>query len=306
MGTAFSITIGERTVHLTCHRAVLSGDLRPNSASAVRECLEAGVARLEIDVHSLNGPDYIVSHERRLERETTGSGSIGTATPDDVRALRFLDDDGDRPPLLSEIVTLARNSGTQLQLDLKDWRLLHQERLRSLFDVIGPVKDRVIVTAGEDWNLRLLHRAAPELALGFDPGRYVGAKGDEPAFLPRSVGAYGYLDDHPMAIGRTEEPVDYLRARMEILELQCPASREMFLDHRLILQMLEDGFDAGAWLHERGREVTAWTVDNTGIDAVRTVERLVEVGVDRITTNTPREWVATFDSATNRATAGKP
>jgi glycerophosphoryl diester phosphodiesterase len=297
MDSTPSITIGSKTAQLTCHRAVLSGGLRPNSAAAVRECLEARVARLEIDVHSLDGADYIVSHERRLERETTGSGSIGNATPDDVRALRFLDDRDERPALLSEIVELARGSVTQLQLDLKDWRPLRVARLKVLFDVIAPVKDGVIVTAGEDWNLRLLHGADPHLAIGFDPGRYFGAKDDEPTFLPRAVGAYGYLDDHPMAVGRTEEPSDYLRARMEILELQCPAAREMFLDYRLILQMLDDGFDAVAWLHGRGREVTAWTVDHTGVDTVRAVERLVGAGVDRITTNTPREWVALFESA---------
>ena len=60
MNPGSSITIGGRTALLTCHRAVLSGGLRPNSAAAVRECIEAGVARLEIDVHSLDGPDYVV------------------------------------------------------------------------------------------------------------------------------------------------------------------------------------------------------------------------------------------------------
>ncbi len=292
-----SITIGGGTATLTCHRAVLSGGPRPNSAAAVRECVEARVARLEIDVHSLDGPDYVVSHERRFERETTGSGSVGAATPDEVRALRFLDDPHDRPALLTEIVQLARGSATQLQLDLKDWRPLREARLRALLDVIAPVRERVIVTAGEDWNLRLLARAAPDLALGFDPGRYIAAGGDEPAFLPRAIGAYGYRDDHPMAIGRTEASVEYLRARMEILELQCPASREMFLDYRLILQMLDDGFDAASWLHERGSELDAWTLDLSDADSVRVMERLVAAGVDRITTNTPRQWVAAFEPA---------
>lgn len=292
-----SITAGGKTALLTCHRAVLSGLRRPNSAAAVRECIEADVAGLEIDVHSLDGPDYVVSHERRFERDTTGSGSIGAATPEDVRALRFLDDGDDRPALLSEIVELVGGSATQLQLDLKDWRLLREPRLRALLNLIAPVRARVIVTAGEDWNLRLLNRAAPDVAIGFDPGRYFGAGDDEPGFLPRVVGAYGYRDDHPMAIGRTEEPADYLCARMEILELQCPASREMFLDHRLILQMLDDGFDAVSWLHERGSTATAWTLDHAGAESVRVMERLLAAGVDRITTNTARAWVAVFASA---------
>lgn len=292
-----AITSGGRTAMLTCHVGVLSGRLRRNSRAAVRECLDAGVARIEIDIHSLDGPDYIVSHERHLERETTGRGSIGSATPDAVRDVRFLDDADDRPALLSEIVEMARGSRTQLQLDLKDWRPLRDDRLRVLLDLVAPVKQQVIVSAGEDWNLRLLHRADPELAIGFDPGRYIGWSHDgEPDFLPRTRGAYGYFDDHPLAIGRTETPADYLRARMEAFAYQCPASREMFLDHRLILQMIDDGFNAASWLHDHGSEVTAWTVDHRGKESMRVAERLIAAGVDRITTNTPLAWVEAFDA----------
>ena len=46
--------------------AVLSGAHRPNSLAAIRECFEAGVGRIEIDVHSLAGPDYVVFHDRTL------------------------------------------------------------------------------------------------------------------------------------------------------------------------------------------------------------------------------------------------
>ena len=166
-----------------------------------------------------------------------------------------------------------------------------------LFDLIAPVKERIIVTAGEDWNLRLLHRADPDLAIGFDPGRYIGWSHDgEPDFLPRTRGAYGYFDDHPLAIGRTEAPADYLRARMEAFAFQCPASREMFLDHRLLLQMLDDGFNPAKWLHERGSEVTAWTVDYKDVTSVHVAERLIAAGVDRITTNTPLAWIDAFGS----------
>ena len=297
MTRTLTITSRGRTAMLTCHVGMLSGRLRRNSRAAVRECVDAAAARIEVDVHSLDGPDYIVSHERRLERETTGRGSIGSATPHAVLAVRFLDDPDDRPALLSEIVAMMRGSRMQLQLDLKDWRPLRDERLRVLLDLIAPIKQQVIVSAGEDWNLRLLHRADPELAIGFDPGRYIGWGHDgEPDFLPRTRGAYGYFDDHPLAIGRTETPADYLRARMEALAFQCPASREMFLDHRLILQMLEDGFNPAAWLHEHDSEVTVWTVDYAGADSMRIVERLIAAGVDRITTNTPLAWVDAFET----------
>ncbi len=293
-----TITRGGRTAALTCHVGMLSGQHRRNSRAAVRECLEAAAARVEIDIHSLDGPDYVVSHERRLEHETTGRGSIGSATPQTVRDVRFPGDADDRPALLSEIVEMTRGSHTQLQLDLKDWRPLRDDRLRVLFDLIAPIKRQIIITAGEDWNLRLLHRADAELAIGFDPGRYIGRSHDgETDFLPRTRGAYGYFDDHPLAIGRTETPADYLRARIEALACQCPASREMFLDHRFLLQMLDDGFNPAEWLHEHGSEVTAWTVDYTSAESIGVAERLIAAGVDRITTNTPLAWVDAFTAS---------
>ena len=292
-----SITIGGTTAILTCHVATLSRRFKPNSRAAIQECLDAGVARLEIDVHSLDGPDYIVTHDRKLERRTTGSGSIGVATPDAVRALHFLDDSSDRPALLSEVVDMARGTNTQLQLDVKDWRLLRDQRLRTLLDLAAPIRSQIIVSAGEDWNLGQLHAADPALPIGFDPGHYIAFGSDEPPFLPRALGAYGYRDDHPLAVGRTEEPAEYLRQRMEMFALQVPASREMFLDHELILQMLDDGFNPANWLHQHNRELTAWTVDYKNEASIPTVERLIAARVDRITTNTPLAWAEAFASS---------
>jgi glycerophosphoryl diester phosphodiesterase len=301
-----SITVGGKTAALTCHMAALSGRFRPNSRAAIRECLDAGVPAIEIDVHSLDGPDYIVTHDRRLERSTTGAGSIGQATPDDLRAVHFLDDATDRPALLSEVAEMARGCATRLQLDLKDWRPLREARLRALLDVITPIRAQVLVSAGEDWNLQRLHDADPELAIGFDPGRYIGFAGaGEPEFLPRTRGAYGYLDDHPMAIARTDAPADYLCERFLALARQCPSSREMFLDHRLILQMLDDGFETAAWLHEHGSALTAWTVDYRGVESIPIVERLVAAGVDQITTNTALAWVEAFAGAAPERAGGQ-
>ena len=153
--------------------AVLSGDAPPNSLAAIRECCAAGVERIEIDIHSLAGPDYIVSHDRRLEDHTTGAGALGRVTPDDVRTSRFRSRPDDRPPLLSEVIAIARDSRTELQLDLKYWRPMSDDRLRALDDLVAPIRERVIVSSGQDWNLVRLHAAAPHITIGFDPGFYV-------------------------------------------------------------------------------------------------------------------------------------
>lgn len=279
-------------VQLTAHKAIYSGHHHGNTTGAVRECLERGVSRLELDVHSLEGPDYAVFHERRLETETTGSGSIGRATADDIRDARYLHDPDDRPPLLSEVIELACGSSTELQLDLKDWRPMAEERVRSLLAVVEPVHDQVIISTGQDWNLRRFHRADPELALGFDPGHYFDhAIEGADVFLPRSMGAYQYRDDHPMAFGKTEAVTDYLEERWTLLHLQAPWAREFFLSYLLILQMLNDGFNICDWLHERGIAATAWTPDCTSNRSVGVLDRLMDAGVDRITTNTIPAWM---------------
>lgn len=279
-------------MRLTAHKAIYSGRHHGNTIGGVRECIDAGVPRLEIDVHSLAGPDYAVFHERRLETETDGTGSIGQATAKDIRRTHFLHDPDDRPPLLSEVVEAARLSEVELQLDLKDWRPMAEERVRSLLDVIEPVHDRVIISTGQDWNLRRFHRADPELALGFDPGHYLDhAIEGADVFLPRSMGAYQYRDDHPMAFGKTEAVVDYLAERWPLLLLQAPWAREFFLSYLLILQMLNDGFNICDWLHERGIGVTAWTPDCTSPKSMGVLDRLMAAGVDRVTTNTMPAWL---------------
>jgi glycerophosphoryl diester phosphodiesterase len=294
MTARYTIERDGREALLTAHRAILSGSRHANTFAAIRECLQAGVPRIEIDIHSLAGPDYIVFHNHHLEQGTTGSGSIGGLTPTAVRACRFTHDPDDRPPLLSEVVDLARQApGTQIQLDLKDWRAMSEDRIRTLLGLIAPVHGHVIISMGQDWNLRRLHRADPELALGFDPGHYIDyAIESDVFFLPRAMGAYGYRDDHPMAIGKTEDVTRYLADRMEMLVCQAPFAQEFFLDYHLILQMTGDGFDVAAWLHRRDIDVTAWTPDYRGPDSLAVLDRLIAAGVDRITTNTIPAWLA--------------
>lgn len=286
-----TLTLDDRPVRLVCHMAQLSGTLRRNSFAAIRECLEAGAERIEIDIHSLAGGDYAVFHDRRLDTQTTGTGGIGKATADDIRALCWRDDPDDRPPLLSEIAALAAQGSTQIQLDLKDWRPLDDARVRALIDAVAPAHDRVIVSTGQNWNLQRLHRAAPDLAFGFDPNHYLDHYTEgSPFFLPRNVGAYGYRDDHPLAVGRTEDVATYLHERWEQIVMLAPGAREYFISYRLVLQMLGDGFNVADFLHERGIDANVWTLDSIGPDAVDTLRRLSEAGIDRFTTNTIPSW----------------
>jgi len=294
-------TNGRGAPALVCHTALYSGDHPRNSLAGVAECIERGVSRIEIDIHSLDGADYAIYHERRLEAETTARGPIGSASADDVRGARFSAHPDERLPLLSEVIDMARGRDVELQLDLKDWRLMPDDRIDVLARLAAPMLDRVVVSTGQDWNLLRLYQRHPEVPIGFDPGLYFdhAIEGTE-IYLPRNMGAYGYRDDNPLAFGRTEAVGDYLRQRFEMLALQVPAAREYFLSYRLVLQMLDDGFDVAAWLHDRGIAANVWTLDYRNDDSLRVLESLRAIGIDRITTNTAPAWESAL-AATARA-----
>jgi glycerophosphoryl diester phosphodiesterase len=294
-----SAVVAGREVSFTCHSALLAGVGLANSVAAIRDCLEAGVRRIEIDVHSLAGNDYLVCHANRLEEVSTSSGAVGRLTPAQALELRDNRDPSLRLSLLSEVVELARGYGSELQLDLKDWRPLTPERARALGALVQPLEGNVIVSSGHDWNLRALAREAPGLRLGFDPDRYVRARGRDDAPLPAKVGAYGYRDDHPLALGRSQTVADYLRDRFEILLTQCPAAVELFVEYELLVQAQDDGVALGDFLHERGVTLSAWTLDFVDADSLNVLERLAVAGVDRVTTNTTRQFV---DALAQRAT----
>ena len=118
------MSLDGRAVRFVCHMAQLSGTYRRNSLAAIRECFDAGAERIEIDIHSLAGGDYIVFHDRRLDEHTTGSGSIGKATADDVRALRWRDD----PCELQELAIAEERQGQGLGKQFVAWLIAEARR----------------------------------------------------------------------------------------------------------------------------------------------------------------------------------
>jgi glycerophosphoryl diester phosphodiesterase len=279
-----------RDVLFTCHSGLLSGEGLPNSLPGIAECLAAGASRIEIDIHSLAGGDYLVCHANRLEEATMSRGAVGSLAREDVAKLRRRDDPEVGLPLLSEVVALMASHDCELQLDLKDWRPLTRERIDALAALVRPLGDRALVSSGQDWNLRAIARVVPALRLGFDPDRYIRARAATKVPAPARLGAYGYRDDHPLALGGAESVAAYLQERIDALVGQCPTAGEFFLEYRLVLQAADDGVLLPELLHERGVSVSAWTLDHDGETSMRILERLAAAGVDRVTTNTMEQF----------------
>ena len=280
------------STHLVYHAARRGDRFPASSLSGLRDCLNAGARFVEVDINPLADGEYALLHERFLEDETDGRGSVAAATGDTVRELRRRwrgELTGERVATLSEAVALAAGSPTlmEFQLDLKAYAPVADSALESLGRLVRPLGRRVRVSSTSDRDLRRLHAVAPELALGFDPLRHLdvdpGPGKRTSRYLSRT-GDYGYLDDHALAADRWGTASEYVAARAEVLWAQAPVSM-WYIRATLLARMLADGFDWVADLHRRGAQVTAWTLNPDQPHQLGLAEELLERGVDRITTD---------------------
>ena len=284
-----------RIVH---HMAALDVPVGPpNSLASISACLDYGADVIEVDITALADEDFLLVHEDQLDGETTGTGAVAACSARLARTLRLRQaGNATRHPaaLLSEVVArlLAHPAKTELQLDLKSVDPGQpDEILERLVRLIAPLERRVIVSSGADWHLRTLRRIAPELRLGFDPMWLIdwapeGAFRD-PRTFPRQRGAYGYFDDHLLASERRTTPERYLRQRCESLCGLVPGVEAFYMDHEMVVQSLEDGFNWADALRAEGIKLDVWTVDVTNPRARSHASRLRGMGVALWTSNTP-------------------
>jgi glycerophosphoryl diester phosphodiesterase len=275
------------------YHAARRGDRHPpSSLSGLADCLAAGASIVEVDIAPLADGGFALVHDARLEHISEGKGYASTATSAQIHGLhhRWHDAITEEPlGLLSEAVDLIAKypSLEELQLDLKPFRPLTDDVLGSLLRHVTPVKARVRASCVADWAIRRLAALDDALALGFDPLLYLDVERGEAhsdKAPPLRTGAYGYLDEHPLALARWGAPADYLAARAEALWTQAPVAM-WYIRGAMLARALDDGFDWIAWLHDRGAQVTAWTLDASHAHQFDLARVLAKAGVDRITTN---------------------
>lgn len=263
------------------------------SPRALNACLEAGARVVEVDLSPLVDGEFALLHGPTLEGETTGIGPVADLSPEQIRGLHYVRRGmaTDEPVgLLAEALELVagHSQPVELQLDLKPYSPLSEDTLSCLVADLEPVKDRVRVSSGADWILRRLSALDPDLPLGFDPLLYLEfdpGEGRDPSDPPHRLGSFGYWDDHPLASRRWGPTAEYLAARAEALWVQAPVGALWYIAAHLLIRALDDGFDWIADLHRRGAEVVAWTLDANRPRHLAIARRLVDQGVDRITTN---------------------
>jgi glycerophosphoryl diester phosphodiesterase len=294
-----------RPILLVHHSANRDHRYPPGSLPALEACLRAGALAVEVDITLLADGQFALLHGPTLEGETTGSGPVAALTSAQIAALQHAREGQptDVPVgLLPQAVDLLQSHPGQveLQLDLKPDVPSSDQVLGGLLAVLQPVRERVRVTSPSDWALRRLHALDPGLALGFDPLLYLEIDLGGERHLkapPFRRGAYGYWDDHPLASRRWGPAGAYLAARAEALWAQAPAGAIWYIRAGLLARALDEGFDWIGYLHERGVEVDAWTLDAALPERLALAGRLAAAGIDRITTNNAPALSRALDAA---------
>lgn len=286
-------------VELKVHRANWSHAYPENSLAAIGECYDQRVAHAEIDLHVLADEDFLVLHDDLLNATTTGTGRTAALTKRAASQL-FVRTPGPgprhRPPFLSDVAAAiaGKDFPTLLELDLQTVSPIPWDRLEELAGLVAGVSDRVIV-GGSDWNMRRLLHVDSSLPVGTGVELYLdwlpaGAPPED--IFPGNAhrGAYGYFDSHPLAESRQQPARDYLFDRLSGICNLTPTSREIHFRAELFEQLLDDDFaEIVTLLHDRGQAVDVWTLNHGDPRCADRLQRLVQAGVDSITTDTARE-----------------
>jgi glycerophosphoryl diester phosphodiesterase len=177
--------------------------------------------------------------------------------------------------LLEDLAALIAGAGVHpealLQLDYKeDAAALTPRAIATFAGALDGVAAHVILSSGDPEAVRLLAAGVPGLRVGHDPC-------------------------HEDAIGRLMTTRDYAGFVAEAVAAS-PDAELIYLDHRLVLWARDDGFDLVGAFHAAGRRVDAYTIpraDGPGLAAAR---RLLDLGVDQITTDDPEGLGAALPS----------
>lgn len=278
---------------LILHAANLDHQLPSGSLAGLELSLKAGINRIEVDVIPMKDGDFALLHDSKLENVSEVSGQAAEQTAAFIQQVKYKDSN-DNIGTLSQAVALLEKFPIDgfLQLDLKPYAPLTPTCLGNLVNWIKPIQHSIMVSSVADWAIRVLHKIAPDLLLGFDPLLYLDLVRKEPreeGIPPFREGAFGYLDDHPLAVQRWGKLSEYFEARAETLIQQVPAGTTWFINAQLLDEAINAGFNWIEYLQHSGNTVDAWTLD---MDRIDLASRMAESGVDYLTTNQILEMAA--------------
>lgn len=103
-------------------------ELDENSLPSFELAIKAGVKIIELDIHKSLDGELVVIHDNTLDRTTDKKGKVSSFTLKEIKEARTKSNF--EVPTLKEVLTLAKNSGVELQIEIKAPDL--EERLLKL------------------------------------------------------------------------------------------------------------------------------------------------------------------------------
>ena len=157
------------------HRGA-SAQYPENTLLAFRRAIEQGVDALELDVHLTADDELVVMHDSTLDRTTNGHGNIRDHRLQEIRQLDA--GQGEKIPLLSEVIQLAREAQIRLFVEVKgatedEGLAIAESTVRAL--ETGSFLSQVILTSFSPSALLRAKAIQPELSTMLDPSPQDGS-----------------------------------------------------------------------------------------------------------------------------------
>lgn len=151
------------------HRGA-SAQYPENTLLAFRSAIDQGVDALELDVHLTADDELVVIHDSTLERTTNGYGNVHDKTLQEIRQLDA--GQGEKMPLLSEVIQLAREAQIRLFVEVKgateaDALAITESTVGAL--EVGSFLSQVILTSFSASALSRAKSIQPEISTMLDP-----------------------------------------------------------------------------------------------------------------------------------------
>jgi len=279
MADAIAVTRGGHRTFLKWHRGRRQASDPVFTGRRIIEGMQLG-ASVEVDlvIHADHG--MAVLHNLALGEESTGSGLVRETPAAVLRELHLRGNDGtvlsDRVMLLEDLAALIARDGAHpdalLQLDYKeDAAALTPAVIAAFAAALAPVAPSFILSSGDAEAVRILTDAVPGLKIGYDPC-------------------------HDGALERLALSRDYAGFVADAVAAS-PRAEMIYLEYRLVLGATRDGFDIVAAFHAQGRRIDAYTVKLADDNGMTTIESLLSLRVDQITTDDPEGVAARLNTA---------
>lgn len=151
-----------------------------NTIAAFRAAADQGAKWVELDVALSADGELIVIHDDSVDRTSTGSGSLGDLTAEQIGQLdggswfdsRFA---GERIPTLAEVIKALGEFGLNINVEIKQHK--HHQSLDQLVNAVHaaiskrPAHMQIMISSFDPECLKAMHKLAPELELAMLWGR---------------------------------------------------------------------------------------------------------------------------------------